>query len=430
MEQLHLSPVSHLRGELTPASDKSISHRGVMLGALSQGTTHIHNFLLGEDCLSTISCFRQMGVEITLNGSDVTIKGRGLHGLQAPKETLYTGNSGTTTRMLCGILAPQPFSCTINGDASIQKRPMGRVILPLRQMGAAIQGVEDKFTPLHIEGRPLTGIHYNMPVASAQLKSALLFAGLYAQGETSLTEPAPSRDHTERMIRAFGGQVTTNGCDISILPQKELYATTVEVPGDISSAAFFLVAGVLVPGSEILIKNVGLNPTRDGVLQVLLDMGADITICNRKEDVEPRGDLLVRYSRDRLHGVTIGGDLIPRLIDELPVLAVAAAFAQGTTVIQDAAELRVKESDRITVMEEQLKAAGVEVQATDDGLIIQGGDVHGGDFYSYGDHRVAMAMAVLSLAAKGESTLKGSHCISISYPEFFTHLAKLKGENL
>lgn len=430
MEQLHLSPVSHLRGELTPASDKSISHRGVMLGALSQGTTHIHNFLLGEDCLSTISCFRQMGVEITLDGSDVTIKGRGLHGLQAPKETLYTGNSGTTTRMLCGILAPQPFSCTINGDASIQKRPMGRVILPLRQMGAAIQGVEDKFTPLHIEGRPLTGIHYNMPVASAQLKSALLFAGLYAQGETSLTEPAPSRDHTERMIRAFGGQVTTNGCDISILPQKELYATTVEVPGDISSAAFFLVAGVLVPGSEILIKNVGLNPTRDGVLQVLLDMGADITICNRKEDVEPRGDLLVRYSRDRLHGVTIGGDLIPRLIDELPVLAVAAAFAQGTTVIQDAAELRVKESDRITVMEEQLKAAGVEVQATDDGLIIQGGDVHGGDFYSYGDHRVAMAMAVLSLAAKGESTLKGSDCISISYPEFFTHLAKLKGENL
>lgn len=430
MEQLHLSPVSHLRGELTPASDKSISHRGVMLGALSQGTTHIHNFLLGEDCLSTISCFRQMGVEITLDGSDVTIKGRGLHGLQAPKETLYTGNSGTTTRMLCGILAPQPFSCTINGDASIQKRPMGRVILPLRQMGAAIQGVEDKFTPLHIEGRPLTGIHYDMPVASAQLKSALLFAGLYAQGKTSLTEPAPSRDHTERMIRAFGGQVATNGCDISILPQEELYATTVEVPGDISSAAFFLVAGVLVPSSEILIKNVGLNPTRDGVLQVLLDMGADITICNRKEDVEPRGDLLVRYSRDRLHGVTIGGDLIPRLIDELPVLAVAAAFAQGTTVIQDAAELRVKESDRITVMEEQLKAAGVEVQATDDGLIIQGGDVHGGDFYSYGDHRVAMAMAVLSLAAKGESTLKGSHCISISYPEFFTHLAKLKGENL
>lgn len=239
MEQLHLSPVSHLRGELTPASDKSISHRGVMLGALSQGTTHIHNFLLGEDCLSTISCFRQMGVEITLDGTDVTIKGRGLHGLQAPKETLYTGNSGTTTRMLCGILAPQPFSCTINGDASIQKRPMGRVILPLRQMGAAIQGVEDKFTPLHIEGRPLTGIHYDMPVASAQLKSALLFAGLYAQGETSLTEPAPSRDHTERMIRAFGGQVTTNGCDISILPQEELYATTVEVPGDISSAAFF-----------------------------------------------------------------------------------------------------------------------------------------------------------------------------------------------
>lgn len=416
-----------LRGELTVAPDKSISHRGVMIGSIASGETLVRNFLMGEDCLSTISCFRQMGVEIHIQGSDVRVKGRGIHGLQAPEKRLYTGNSGTTTRILCGLLAPQPFHSELEGDASIAKRPMGRVIGPLTQMGADITGRDGDHTPLVIEGRPLHGIHYEMPVASAQLKSSLILAGLYAEGETTLLEPKVSRDHTERMLRGFGAQVTNQGCLVTVKPADSLTGGLVEVPGDISSAAFFLVAGLIVPGSQLVLKNVGLNPTRTGILDVLRAMGGDITVENYREGVEPAGDLVVRHSS--LHGTEVGGSLIPRLIDELPVIAVAAAFAQGETVIRDAQELKVKESNRIDAMERELSRAGADVTATGDGLVIRGGRaIHGAAFESYGDHRVAMSMAVLALAAQGESHIANPECIAISYPDFFAALQRLGGE--
>ncbi len=420
-----LTTARALRGDVTVPGDKSISHRAVMFGALADADTHITGFLMGEDCLSTISCFEKMGVSIDVSEKEVVVHGVGLHGLKAPTELLYTGNSGTTTRLLCGILAGQPFSCTLNGDASIQKRPMGRIIKPLREMGADISGKDGNLCPLDIHPAPLHGIRYDMPVASAQLKSAILLAGLFADGPTTVIEPAPSRDHTERMLRGLGAQVVSNGTEITLTPPKALHAVNVEVPGDISSAAYFLVAGLILPNSDIVIRNVGINPTRTGILDALEAMGANIERLNERGTVEPICDLRVRSSY--LHGTTISGDLIPRLIDEIPVLAVAAAFAEGETVIRDAQELKVKESNRIATMTTELSKTGADVQETDDGMVIRGGKpLHGADFASYADHRVAMSMAVCALACEGDSSIDDPDCVAISYPTFFETLDALK----
>lgn len=423
---MQIQPCGPLRGEITVPGDKSISHRAVMLGALANGTTHITGFLMGEDCLSTIDCFRKMGVEIEITDSEVIVEGVGLHGLCAPEETLYTGNSGTTTRLLCGILAGQPFTATLNGDASIQKRPMGRVIKPLREMGASIEGKNDNYCPLTLYPSELYGIEYRLPVASAQLKSAILLAGLYAEGQTTVIEPAPSRDHTERMFRALGVEVETHGSTITLEPPEDLYAVDIRVPGDISSAAFFLVAGAIVEGSELTIRNVGVNPTRTGILDVLHEMGADISISNFHDDAEPVCDLTVKHSM--LRGVEIGGSIIPRLIDELPVIAVAAAYAEGETVIRDAQELKVKESNRIAAMVTELKKAGVDAAETDDGMIIRGGKrPHGAAFETYKDHRIAMSLAVLALAARSACRIDEPEVVAISYPDFFHTLERLGG---
>lgn len=423
---MKLNASAGLHGTVTVPGDKSISHRAVMFGALADGDTHISGFLTGEDCLSTIDCFRKMGVNIELSEHDVIVHGVGLHGLREPEGSLYTGNSGTTTRLISGILAGQSFPVTLTGDASIEKRPMGRIITPLREMGAEIDGREGKFCPLSIRPAALHGITYKMPVASAQLKSALLLAGLYADGPTTVIEPAPSRDHTERMLRALGARVESDGCKVTVYPPKSLRAADVSVPGDISSAAFFLVAGAIVPNSELTLQNVGINPTRDGVIEVLRAMGADLTIFNVRGDAEPVADLTIRTSR--LHGTEISGSLIPRLIDELPVLAVAAAFAEGETVIRDAQELKVKESNRIAAMTTELTRAGADCTETGDGMIIRGGKpLHGAAFESYNDHRIAMSMAVLALAASGESEILTPEVVSISYPDFFKTLRAIGG---
>ena len=423
---MQIQPCGPLHGEITVPGDKSISHRAVMLGALANGTTHITGFLMGEDCLSTIDCFRKMGVSIDVSDKEVVVEGVGLHGLTAPECELYTGNSGTTTRLLSGILAGQSFTSTMNGDATIQRRPMGRVMKPLREMGASIEGKDDNFCPLTMHPSELHGIEYRLPVASAQLKSAILLAGLYAEGQTTVIEPTPSRDHTERMFRALGVEIETNGNVITLEPPEDLHAVDIAVPADISSAAFFLVAGAIVPGSELTIKNVGVNPTRTGIIDVLRDMGADITESNFREEAEPVCDLIVRYSR--LHGTEIGGAIIPRLIDELPVIAVAAAFAEGETVIRDAQELKVKESNRIASMVAELSKAGVDVEETDDGMIVRGGEKpHGASFETYKDHRIAMSLAILGLAAEGASRIDEPEVVAISYPDFFGTIEKLGG---
>lgn len=414
-----------LRGVITVPGDKSISHRSVMLGALAQGTTHVSGFLMGEDCLSTIDCFRKMGVEIQVDGTDVVINGVGLHGLTAPAEQLYTGNSGTTTRLISGILSGQNFSCSLTGDASICKRPMGRIIKPLREMGAEINGVDDKYCPLSYAPAKLHGMEYTMPVASAQLKSAILLAGLYADAPTTVIEPAPSRDHTERMLRALGCRVETDGCKVTVYPPEELRAVDIDVPADISSAAYFLVAGSIVPNSEITIRRVGVNPTRTGIIDALRMMGADITETNYVDAAEPICDLTVRSAK--LHGATIGGNIIPRLIDELPVLAVAAAFAEGETVFKNAEELKVKESNRIAAMVTELTRCGADATETEDGMIIRGGaSLHSAAFETYGDHRIAMSMAVCAKAIESDSEILDPKVVAISYPDFFDTLSALE----
>ena len=424
---MKFSPVSSLRGSLTIPGDKSIYHRSVMFGSLAQGTTEITHFLKGADCLSTISCFRSMGVEIQEKDGKILVHGRGLRGLKRPEGVLDCGNSGTTTRLLSGILCAQDFDSAVTGDASIQKRPMNRILIPLTQMGARIRSASGNgCAPLIIQGSPLHGIHYQSPVASAQVKSAILLAGLYAEGETRVTEPFLSRNHSELMLSHFGADVRTEGTTAIIRPAKELYACPVEVPGDISSAAFFLAAGLLVPDSEILIRNVGMNPTRSGVLTVLQNMGADITVINQNSrSGEPAADLLVRTSR--LHGTCIEGELIPTLIDEIPILALTACFAEGETIIRDAAELKVKESNRLKVMAEGLSSMGARVQETEDGMIIQGGaPLHGAVIDSCMDHRIAMSFAVAGLAAEGETTIRRADCVNISYPKFYEDLQSLQ----
>ena len=424
MSQISVKP---LKGTVTIPGDKSISHRAVMFGSLAEGTTEITHFLKGADCLSTIACFRQMGISIEEKKDCILVHGKGLHGLSAPSSMLDTGNSGTTTRLISGILSGQPFESVLNGDASTQKRPMGRIITPLSQMGANITSLKGNgCAPLKIAPASLKGIHYQSPVASAQVKSAILLAGLYADGITSVTEPALSRNHTELMLSAFGAKVSSEGTTASICSAPRLVGQKIEVPGDISSAAYFIAAALMVPGSEVLIQNVGINPTRDGILRVCQEMGADITLLNQKEGSgEPSCDLLVKYSE--LKPASIGGDLIPTLIDEIPILAILAAHAEGTTIIKDAQELKVKESNRIDTVVNALKAMGADVYATEDGMVIHGGKpLHGAVIDSFLDHRIAMSFAVAALCASGETTILGRECVDISYPDFYKDLASLQ----
>lgn len=418
--------VNALKGEITIPGDKSISHRAIMLGSLAEGITEISNFLQGADCLSTMECFRNMGVDIENKDGLVTIHGNGLHGLKQPKDTLDVGNSGTTTRLMSGILAAQNFTCTLNGDASIQKRPMGRIITPLSQMGADIISIKDNgCAPLKITGKMLHGIHYNSPVASAQVKSSILLAGLFADGETSVTEPYVSRNHTELMFHYFGVDISTQKTTATVAPADKLIGQKILVPGDISSAAYFIAAGLMVPNSELIIKNVGTNPTRDGILKVCEAMGASISYENMQETSgEPTADLIVKTSH--LKGTTIGGSIIPTLIDEIPMIAILACFAEGTTVIKDAQELKVKESNRIDVMVENLKKMGADITATEDGMIIHGGKpLHGAKIDSKLDHRIAMSFAIAGLCAEGETEILGAECVNISFPTFYEDLERL-----
>ena len=432
METLKRTKVrGSLKGTLQVPGDKSISHRSVMIGSLANGTTRVSGFLPGADCLSTIACFRKMGIDIDRNGRDVTIHGKGIHGLSSPAGaddvlTLDCGNSGTTMRLMSGILSGQNFAVRLTGDASLCSRPMKRVIDPLAQMGASVSSIPGNgCAPLSIGPSSLRGIRYASPVASAQVKSCVLLAGLYAEGKTSVTEPALSRNHTELMLEGFGAELTREGTTVTISPEPVLYGTDLMIPGDISSAAYFIAAILMVPGSELLLTNVGVNPTRDGILEVVQMMGGSV----KKEAVrisggEAAADLLVRHQS--LHGCTISGDLIPRLIDELPVIAVLAACAEGTTIIKDAGELKVKESNRIDLVVSMLSAMGADITATDDGMIIRGGrSLHGADIDSHLDHRMAMSAAVASLIADGETRIIGADCVDISYPSFYSDLASL-----
>ncbi|MCF0129216.1 MAG: 3-phosphoshikimate 1-carboxyvinyltransferase [Pseudobutyrivibrio sp.] len=416
-----------LRGEISVPGDKSISHRGVMFGAISEGFTELTGFLDGADCRSTIDCFRRMGIEISQERDHVLIKGKGLKGLTKPETMLDVGNSGTTTRLISGILAGQSFETSLNGDDSIQKRPMGRIIKPLAEMGADIFSMKgNDCAPLCIRPSALKAIDYVSPVSSAQVKSCVLLAGLYAEGTTSVTEPVLSRNHTELMLKGFGAKVTSEGNKASIVGLPKLYGQKIEVPGDISSAAFFIAAGLITPGSEILIKNVNTNPTRAGIIRVALDMGGDLKLLNeRTVSGEPVADIYVKSSE--LHGIEISGEIIPTLIDEIPVIAVMAAAASGKTVIKDASELKVKESNRIDSVVSNLVAMGAKAQPTEDGMIIEGGSpLHGTRIITKSDHRIAMAFSVADLIAEGETVLDDADCVVISYPDFYKTLDSLK----
>ena len=420
-----IQPISSLEGTIPIPGDKSISHRSIMFGSIAEGETRIYNFLIGADCLSTIQCFRQLGIPIEIGPDYISVQGKGLHGLTKSDEVLDCGNSGTTVRLISGILAGQSFTSTITGDASIQKRPMNRIMVPLQAMHADIRGHENSFCPLVISPSTLTGIHYNSPIASAQVKSCLLLAGLYANSPVTVCEPTLSRDHTERMLKAFGASITVEGKCVTIHPGSALHACEIIVPGDISSAAPFMVAGLIVPNSKITLKNVGINPTRRGLLDALIQMGGKITCCNEREICgEPVCDMIVESSK--LHGITIGGEIIPTMIDEIPIFAVAALFAEGTTTIKDAAELKVKESNRIDTTATELGKMGGHVTPLEDGLIIEGGyPLEGATLESYHDHRIAMSLAIASLMASSPSHILNSECVQISYPHFFEDLEKL-----
>lgn len=427
---MEIKKQTNLKGTLTVPGDKSISHRAVMFGSLARGTTRISHFLEGADCLSTISCFRKMGIEIDRNKDEILVHGRGLHGLTAPTEILDVGNSGTTTRLISGILAGQTFTSELDGDDSIRTRPMKRIMTPLVSMGADITSrLDNGCAPLIIHGRPLHAAHYDSPVASAQVKSCVLLAGMYADGITSVTEPFLSRNHTEIMLNYFGAEITSEGTTASIRPEPVLEGRDIQVPGDISSAAYFIAAGLLTPGSEILLKNVGINPTRAGILKVCMDMGADITLLNESTEGEPTADLLIRTSS--LKGTTIEGSIIPTLIDEIPMLAVMAAFAEGTTIIRDAQELKVKESDRIAVMVDNLRRMGADIEGTDDGMIIHGGrPLHGAVIDSHLDHRIAMSFAVAGTICDGTVEILNGECVNISSPEFYHDLYSLDSSRI
>lgn len=423
---MFIKPSHCLKGEIHIPGDKSISHRSVMFGALANGMTEVTHFLQGADCLSTISCFQKLGIEIENTKDCIRIYGKGLHGLRPSASVLDAGNSGTTVRLLSGILAGQSFSSCLTGDASIQKRPMKRIITPLREMGADLASVhKNDCAPLNINGSALHGIHYDSPVASAQVKSCVLLAGLYADGNTSVTEPSLSRNHTELMLASFGASISSHGTTAQICPDPVLSGQKIEVPGDISSAAYFIAAALLVPNSEVLIHKVGINPTRDGILRAASAMHANIKKLNEHTiSGEPVCDLLVKSSS--LTAAVIEGDLIPALIDEIPVLAVMAAFADGTTIIKDAAELKVKESNRIDTIVSNLKHMGADITATEDGMIIHGGrPLHYADIDPHDDHRIAMSFAVAALCAEGGAEIKNAECVNISYPEFYHDLNSL-----
>ncbi|MDG5787586.1 3-phosphoshikimate 1-carboxyvinyltransferase [Evansella sp. AB-P1] len=416
-----------LNGMITVPGDKSISHRAVLFASIAEGVTNITGFLPGEDCLSTINCMKQLGVNIEENGDKVIVEGKGVAGLYEPARILDVGNSGTTIRLLSGILASLPISSVLVGDDSIAKRPMSRVTGPLKMMNATIDGREHgQYTPLHIRGGNLTGIHYVSPIASAQVKSSILLAGLNAKGTTTVTEPYRSRDHTERMLKTFGVEVQVKNESVSVYGGQTLHGTTITVPGDISSAAFMLVAGAIVPNSEIVLKNVGVNPTRTGILDVLTEMGAKMTITEETQfGEEPVANIKVQTSA--LKGITIGGAIIPRLIDEIPAIAVLATQAEGVTIIKDAEELKVKETNRIDTMVNQLKALGADIEATEDGMKIVGPTpLKGGTTESYGDHRIGMAMVLCGLIAEESISVLNTDAIAVSYPNFFEDLNKLQ----
>ena len=443
---MHTTKKKCFRGELFVPGDKSISHRGIMFGAISKGTTEITNFLQGADCLSTISCFQKLGIPIENTGPKVFVHGKGLHGLSAPSQVLYTGNSGTTTRLISGILAGQPFPSTLDGDGSIRKRPMKRIFTPLSEMGtrfqcwdphsfqdarsqAVVNGafspVDSGCAPFTIQGGSLKHIHYHSPIASAQVKSAVLLAGLYGNGITKVTEPVLSRNHTELMLAGFGADIRTEGTTVSISPDPVLEAQSLHVPGDISSAAYFIALGLITPGSEILIRNVGINPTRSGILTVAAAMGGDITLWDKRTvSGEPAADILVRSSP--LQGTVVEGAQIPTLIDEIPIIAIMAAFAEGTTTIKDAQELKVKEADRIAAITENLKAMGGAITPTDDGMSIEGGSpLHGALIRTHKDHRIAMSFYIAGQNAAGDTTFDDWDCTAISYPSFYGDIEML-----
>ena len=429
---MELAKITGLRGEVNIPGDKSISHRCIMFGSIASGTTEISNFLQGADCLATINCFRKMGIEIENQPEKIIVHGKGLHGLTAPTEILDVGNSGTTTRLISGILVGQPFESKLSGDNSLNSRPMKRIMEPLTRMGGHISSIlRNGCAPLYIAPGKLHGIHYDSPVASAQGKSSILLAGLYADGETSVTEPSLSRNHTELMLKEFGADIrsqydlNTSKATAFIRPCSELYGQKIMVPGDISSAAYFIAAGLLVPDSEILIKNTGINATRAGILKVCEDMGANITLLNeRTEGGEAIADILVRTSK--LHGTTISGDIIPTLIDEIPIIAIMAAAAEGTTIIKDAAELKVKETNRIETVVDNLKAMGCDIIATDDGMIIHGGKpLHGATIHTLLDHRIAMAFSIAALIAEDTTRILDSKCVDVSYPTFYDSFENL-----
>ncbi len=429
MERL-VRPARRLRGSVTPPGDKSISHRAAILNAIASGPATVDNFQWGADCLATLRCLRLLGVPWRWQGQDtLRIEGVGLHGLREPPAPLDCRNSGTTMRLLAGLLAPQPFFSVLTGDASLRSRPMGRVVEPLRLMGAEVWGRQGgSLAPLAIQGRPLRSIHYRLPMASAQVKSALLLAGLYAEGETTLVEPAPSRDHTERMLRAMGAPLQESEAGISVRPPDDgLRPLSLVVPGDISAAAYWLVAALVHPDAEVRVEGVGVNPTRTGILDALRLMGADIRLENETvRGGEPVADLVARSSR--LRGIVVSGELIPRLIDEIPVLALAALHAEGETVVRDAAELRAKESDRLRTTAQELRRLGGDIEELPDGLRIRGGRrLQGAKVRSHGDHRLAMTLAVAGLVAQGETIISNYEAVVVSYPRFWDELDRLCG---
>lgn len=434
MGKMFIKPIKKIKGEIFVPGDKSISHRAVMIGAIANGKTTIKNFLPSADCLATVSCFSKLGIEIQGRGKQIVIKGKGLKGLWAPDKILDVGNSGTTIRLLSGILAGQDFEVEITGDRSIQKRPMGRIAVPLRMMGADVEGrrqeaggnrPEEIFPPLKIFGGKLKAISYEMPVASAQVKSAVLLAGLFADGETAVIEKVASRDHTERMLEHFGAEIKVNGHQSSVVGLNEYDGVKVDVPGDISSAAFFMVAAAIVPNSELVIKEVGVNPTRTGIIDILHRMGAKVEVMDEETlSNEPRAAIRIRSSK--LTAIKIDGSIVPRIIDEIPIIAVAATQADGVTEIRGAKELRIKESDRIKTVAAELRKFGAKVEELEDGLIITGPTkLKGAKVKSCGDHRIAMAMAIAGLAADGETAIEDPECIETSFPGFNEILRKI-----
>jgi 3-phosphoshikimate 1-carboxyvinyltransferase len=427
LDRIEISKAKRFKGEFSPPPDKSVSHRAVIFSSLSRGKSVIRNLLKAEDPVSTINAFRALGVGIDDRGEEVVVNGKGIHGLTEPINVIDCGNSGTTIRMLSGVLSGNPFFSVLTGDESLRKRPMARVINPLREMGARIMArAEDRYPPVVIRGGNLRPVKYSMPVASAQVKSAILLAGLYAEGETEITEPVKSRDHSERMLPAFGARVTAEGLRVSIKGGAELTGTDIHVPGDFSSAAFFIVGALLIRDSDIAIRNAGINPTRIGLLGALEKMGAKIAMSNIRElSGEPVADIRCTGGAE-LRAIEITKGEIPALIDEFPILCVAATQAEGITTIRGAGELRVKESDRIKSMATELRKMGAEVEEFEDGLSIKGrSTLRGAEVESYGDHRIAMAMAIAGLVAEGTTGIHGIGAVNISFPGFFDIIRKM-----